>query len=275
MEKGIRTGPAKGRSGAVIVLTERRAIKVGARLHQQYSYLSALYPLTPRTYGYMVIDESREEDMYIMERLEEPDFNQPDWSVNTLKAMRKSLEVVWARSSPSRDYGTYRDWQRELTEFCGKKGFDIKPIVDELAMECVLAGAPYVIHGDPTLANVMFRKNPLTPLVICDPIVPQGKIPSHYTVDIGKMLQSAIGWENLLFGLEQDNTACVAAVFGKDPSGLEVRRGWFWCMVHLLRILPYVSVFGDEYLWAHANARAIYKDLISQKVDGVCYMPSI
>lgn len=276
MEKSICTGPAKGRSGATIILAGDKAIKIGVNLSSQHAHCSLLFPLTPFVYDYIPLSsEPHCEDIYVMERLSEPDTLVDGWAVDTLKNMRRSLTAVWARSC--RHVLDYGNWEQELTIWCGRQGFDIAPLMKEYGMEGLLRGAPYLIHGDPTLANVLVRVHGAVldtrELVICDPIKPTGKIPSHYTVDLGKMLQSAIGWERQILDLEIDTPTAIAAVLYGEPH-VQVCRSWFWCMVHLLRILPYVPIFQDDYMWAARRAQRIYKDLIAQKVDK-CYMPLI
>lgn len=277
MEEGIQTRPAKGRSGATIVYSKKRVVKIGHQLIHQYRSCVSLYPITPMTFGHMVVSGDEEIDMYVMERLKEPEefTEHGDWSANALHEMFKILSPVWSREPPL-SVGFDRDWLSQLEAFCAPKGFILDKLIEPLRLDTILSGAQYCIHGDPTLANVLMRGDDI---VICDPIMPRGKIPSDYAVDVGKMLQSAIGWENHLYDLHTPMEPCVRAALGIDtecrPSMGEIRRSWFWCMVHLIRILPYVRPFSEDWNWAHTRARVIYKDLIKDKVEDECYMPSI
>lgn len=294
MEEGIRTGQSKkGRSGAQIIFAGSKVIKIGKNLKDQYEQCFVLYPVTPYVEEYVTIQEgdgvNPELGLYIMERLDEPErlsetyFTAP---VDMLCTMRATLETVWRQRLANTARYDYMDWESKLKEFCASKGVYVGSLINSLKLDEIMAGVPYPIHGDPTLANVLMRNNPAVSgavptsksLVICDPIAPGGKIPAHYTVDIGKMLQSAIGWETVIYGLHIPREECIAAalgVRGRQPSLQEVQRAWFWCMVHLLRILPYVAAGSVTYVWAMTHAQAIYKDLKADKVLDPCYMPLI
>lgn len=84
-------------------------------------------------------------------------------------------------------------------------------------------------HGDPTIANALVRGD--NELVLCDPLSPYGRVPQIAGADQGKILQSMLGWEVVLAGVE---------VVDWDPpnffcSETELRRAMFWCAVALLR----------------------------------------
>jgi hypothetical protein len=89
-----------------------------------------------------------------------------------------------------------------------------------------------VIHGDPTLDNVLMTKQGF--VRITDPIPPRWlKKPSIVAVDHGKMLQSLLGWEVVLRG--------VPLIRYSWPNFMlndywEVRRAIFWAMVAVKRI---------------------------------------
>lgn len=283
MEESFQARSGKGRSGARIVLIGDKAIKIGRHLENQYLQCEALYPITPEVFGYLQVSEETDDGLYIMERLSEPpEFTEhEEWSVVTLRAMRAQLEYVWQARLADTARFDYKDWQVELETFCREFKFEVAPLIVELGLDGIMAGVPYPIHGDPTLANVMIRKQPAVDgvvpasecIVICDPIAPRGKIPAHYTVDIGKMLQSAIGWETHLYGLHIPRDQCVSAVLGDSPQLLEVQRSWFWCMVHLIRILPYVHRHSRDYQWAHNRAVTLYSDLKHHEIKSADYAP--
>ena len=88
-----------------------------------------------------------------------------------------------------------------------------------------------LIHGDPTVSNVMMRREDKR-LILIDPRAPNGHIPSWKAVDMGKILQSYWGWEHVAYGtpyIEYD-----APVFCSDPDLM--RQANFWCFYHVARI---------------------------------------
>lgn len=96
-------------------------------------------------------------------------------------------------------------------------------------------------HGDPTLDNVMFR--PATgELVVADPVPATPAVPDVRAVDLGKMLQSAVGWERVRYGGYSSGARFgPAAVRTHAVDANEWRATVLWCAVHVLRALPYVA----------------------------------
>lgn len=273
----------KGYSGANITIMDEYVTKTGKGMVNQAQLCLMLYPVTPKAYSWYQNEhedgEGNREEFYRMEKLEEPENCRAE---NLLVQMFEILKAtVWSRNIIPTGAG----WIPHLTDFV--KGLDIEfkplePLFDKMAIphhDCSL------IHGDPTLSNVMFRQGrTYDQLCIVDPIQPTGKIPSFWTVDVGKLLQSAIGWEYQTLGWRYDRSECVSAVLnmvGTHHSGGTVganealrREVWFWCMVHCLRILPYVDKDSEEALWARTRAKVIY-DYIKNKEEISCAMPSI
>lgn len=95
-----------------------------------------------------------------------------------------------------------------------------------------------LVHGDPTFSNVMM--NQLGAVKLIDPIPTPKYMPSVYTVDVGKVLQSMTGYETLRFG-----TPCIAdddevmARLAADSQILDAAR--YFCLVHYVRLLRYVD----------------------------------
>jgi hypothetical protein len=90
-------------------------------------------------------------------------------------------------------------------------------------------------HGDPTAENVMLRGDTY---VLIDPIPATERVPCDKAVDVGKILQSAHGWEAMK-GEE-------AASFTPDDvrplvSDVVWDVAQHWLVVHFVRILPYAS----------------------------------
>jgi hypothetical protein len=89
---------------------------------------------------------------------------------------------------------------------------------------------PEVIHGDPTLDNVLMTEQGF--LRITDPIPPRWlNKPSIRAVDHGKIMQSFLGWETVLRGathIEYDWPQFMLCE--------EARSAVFWAMIALKRI---------------------------------------
>lgn len=93
-------------------------------------------------------------------------------------------------------------------------------------------------HGDPTIENVMLRGQ--EQLVLIDPIPATPAVPDLLVVDVGKMLQSAVGWESVRYGKDfrhsvDDIFRCITL----DDHSWDAAS--YWCGVHLLRTLPYID----------------------------------
>lgn len=94
-------------------------------------------------------------------------------------------------------------------------------------------------HGDPTFDNLMFRGQ--TPVII-DPIQPTPAVPDLTSVDLGKMLQSLLGFESTRYGvtgpanLDDGIDTLYKLVSDED----EIEAAWYWCAVHFYRAAPYM-----------------------------------
>lgn len=259
----------KGYSGAGLTLVtgvpgtshsgRRMVSKRGNGCYKQAQACLTLYPLTPKVFDFAYTDGFC--DGYKMEFLDEP-YISPHWCETIFVAMYQALlKKAWDRRCELAD----RNWGSKLVTFAGSYGYDVRSmfnLTDGLQSS--------VIHGDPTLSNVMYRD---LELCIIDPIMPEGKVPNKWIVDLGKMLQSAIGWEKLIYDWEYDVEKSVNAVLSQEPADVR-REAWFWCFIHLLRILNYVRDDSKEHKWAALRARTIYESLRSKELK-ICYMPSI
>lgn len=234
----------KGWSGARIEVQENRVLKYGENLHTQAIYCRYLGEVVcPQIYDFT-------SSWYAMEKLDEPD---PSMYPALLEAAKSKLEAeVWNKGEP-RDGDS---WRMELLGFCFCLGYNIGRFLDQLYPHSV---RHMCIHGDPTLANMMIRKP--GHVILIDPIRPRGKIPALREVDLGKMLQSAIGWEALVMAWPVDG-AIAEAVILEGEGITTVRKAWFWCAVHLMRILghgPYSDASIDS--WCRDNIKTILERL--------------
>jgi len=85
-------------------------------------------------------------------------------------------------------------------------------------------------HGDPTVGNVMWRGDQM---LIGDPRPPRPYTPECADVDRGKILQSALGWESVAYGV--DLLDFEEPLFWANLATR--RRAMFWCYVASQRIL--------------------------------------
>lgn len=94
-------------------------------------------------------------------------------------------------------------------------------------------------HGDPTFDNLMFRgEHP----VIIDPIPPTYAVPDLMSVDLGKMLQSLMGFEAVRYSVggpagREDAIELLKNIVNDEE---EWTAAWYWCAVHLYRAVPYM-----------------------------------
>jgi hypothetical protein len=194
-------------------------------------------------------------DVYSMETLtvfDQYDQHRPD----VFRNMHYALELhVWNRQIVTPD----RSWMGNLIEWLGPFGFPDRTV---RMLNCMYPDpermAQCFIHGDPTVCNLMWRV-PGTEFVIGDPIPPAGKIPGRPEVDIGKMVQSAVGWEEQCYGWEPvDHTLVFDTLLGHYSAGMR-ERIWFWCAIHLLRTVPYskANKRHDLAQWARQQAELI------------------
>lgn len=203
---------------------------------------------------------------YVMERCWEPTTLDKEWAVDTIVQMAKLLdkycweqrgddpEPHWANNLRGRFTGELPRFPWE--SWLGTMHVDIPdPEFGEL------------IHGDCTLANVLYGSDGA--LRITDPLPPSEYIPPHATVDVGKLFQSAIGWENVAHGWPYYKSALVEPLLAGSPMNeMSGRRALFWLMIHLLRTRRYVS--KDIYKWAYTRATLISKILDSDKEINLC-----
>ncbi len=122
---------------------------------------------------------------------------------------------------------------------------------------------PRCIHGDPTLANLIYdASRPFDRWRWIDPLA-RPYIPGDPLVDLGKMYQSCLGYERVLAGLEPERDDAMIQQLA-EITGLCEHHGLVWCAIHILRLIPYQDE-KDRPLFAE-----MLHDLVSecQQVDG-------
>jgi len=249
----------KGFSGANVTALASSVLKEGDNLGAQAALCCIMYPVTPR-----VIAASR--TGYMMEKLIEPTEHfgrrMNDQNVGDMLALAVDILHlnVWRRKAVPAV-----DWDDAVVHLIAElhdrspKSFDQSiQLVNRLHVDL---DSWCMVHGDPTLSNMMFRED--GSMAIIDPIW-SCRVTNDTTVDLGKMLQSAIGWETLRLGWQYNMRPAVAIILERLPEEHH-ERAWFWCMVHCLRLMPYATKAGDvqAYTWGRRNAAMIYDVLIN------------
>lgn len=239
----------KGYSGARVTVLGDSVLKSGPGTHTQAVLCSMLWPVTPKL---LSVDANG----YLMEKLSEPTKIDTESVLDMLRTANRLLRnFVWCQSMAASS-----EWQASLTRmlasFFRSDSLEIKRMIKYLYH----SGEPYeAIHGDPTLSNMLYRDD--GQLVITDPIW-SNKTAADQAVDIGKMLQSAIGWESVTLGWEYDRLQAIKTVLF-DETELARMRAWFWCMVHCVRLTPYAAERKDPeaHAWGRKQAEVIFNAL--------------
>ena len=139
---------------------------------------------------------------------------------------------VWIRDPTYMAKPTEMSWRKALLT-------KISVDVPDWALEPIS-----VIHGDPTCDNVLATKD--GHLRFIDPIPPLWlNKPSIRAVDCGKMLQSFLGWEVVLRGVEPVQFAWPEFMRDFDSA----KRAVFWAMVAIKRLI-YRDISDAVTLWA-------------------------
>lgn len=233
----------RGSSGAEFNFLGDRVVKmapdksVGDRVMAQGSWLMRhRSPAVPRVF--QVYARS-----YVMERLIVPPFWALDHQV-IFEHLVAALSVhVWSRPAEVEiDHGKML---HKFTELCLDFDLtdtlnDLVKMYDQISWDTLKA---CLTHGDPTLDNVMFREDDAeVGVVISDPIPATPAVPDLRCVDLGKILQSLLGWEEARYGLRSFKLR-----IGTDDLRHYVmdKNEWrgtiFWSVVHMLRAMPYVT----------------------------------
>lgn len=240
-------------SGAIIRhLSEHETSKTAedsktvARLHQQADYMTYLNMhgnICPRILRYL-------DDGYVMERMDSFKFIlHREVRHYFLFAVKKQLnDQLWTRGVG--DAAIPKFDRARLVQYVSSVMHDfdfswqrINTVRSAIQHEYSTYWTPSVIHGDCTLNNLLTQfNNHRMDCYMTDPIPPDERIPSDRAVDLGKLIQSALGWDGLFVtgewfhdGIDRGN-----ALFDIETTHTQ-RRAWLWCLIHLIRILPYTD----------------------------------
>lgn len=200
---------------------------------------------------------------YVMERLIVPPFWALDHQVVLHHMFASLAEYVWTQ--PAEVELDYEATNLKYADLCNYFGMrDILRNLVSLSKMIIWDDLTRCLtHGDPTFDNVMFRSTEYgDDLVIADPIPATPAVPDLYSVDVGKILQSALGWEEVRYGSRLSTSRVGAFKFRAGTMDVqrfvlnnnEWRASCFWAAVHLLRTYPYVTDVVRDKLKERINA---------------------
>lgn len=216
-----------GQSGAVIHVVNDAAIKVNwgapARVVEQGEWLKDnAAPNLPTVHAILPSG-------YIMERLA-PIATARVQLTHVLEALRT---CVW-NNAPVNLVNT-PETLLKVSRILDKHAPELlEAAVEQLAY--IRSTVDCLTHGDPTAENVMLRNE--WEYVLIDPLPSTEAIPDDMAVDVGKLLQSAHGWESM------KGEECASFTIGNvkdqvDDNVFQVAQ--LWCIVHFIRTLPYTE----------------------------------
>jgi hypothetical protein len=179
-------------------------VKIGTECAQEGAYCQYLgMNIAPVVFGLLP-------NGYVMERLKPAPRRK-----NLLIEIYNLLEAeVWSR--PALPSSVEYDWRDHLGAF----GIEIP--------EYAISKEMCLVHGDPTASNAMLRGDKL---IIGDPRPPRAYMPQFRETDIGRILQSKLGWEVVAYG------AMPVDFFEPEMDRLTRTRAIFWCGAAATRIL--------------------------------------
>ena len=232
-------GSLHGSSGATIKVGRNIVWKSGPRAKEQGAYL--LHGFYANTALPVVV--SRNCDGYAMERLyDEPDGVLPGLHTTEHKFMdvMNALNVVWASGRATPMAIVHVSHQYKVLGLCERCDIDRDTVslLNDTMYDIAWHRLKVVqTHGDPTVDNLMYRGQ--TPVLI-DAIPATAAVPDLECVDIGKVGQSAMGYEAARYGTgasEVFEDFFITYMSGTLNEHLARR---YWTAIHLLRALPYM-----------------------------------
>jgi hypothetical protein len=160
----------------------------------------------------------------------------PDQIEKALLSGLQKLKLLWAvpRFHPK------LDWRKKLHEHLLRQNelhnLGIAPrYIGALVQSLPMSNEQCLIHGDSTLANLVYGQNDWWWI---DPL-DRDYIPGDPYVDLGKMYQSCWNYESILLGSSSTKFNMPLAMKLIKEAGLDIQGVYGWCLVHLIRLLPY------------------------------------
>lgn len=187
----------------------------------QATFYENLCPgISPHVYG--IWDAGNDQTGMALERLVD---HRAAANGEDMVLVRRALEkYVWPQSTPTPAVISLADLSVFSREVAGRFGLRVSRYVQDDSF-CLT-------HGDPTRSNVFVSEDGLSVKLI-DPSPPKAYAPSYRSSDLGKILQSLLGWEQLLTGRRESR---LRSPFEEDDE-VQLRRTLWWCALHLRRIV--------------------------------------
>jgi len=220
----------RGSSGAVISEVPFIIKEGDARVALQGRWLQAHpWGMLPRVYA---VDETS----YVMERLVDPPYAMLNHRAFLSRVFMVLQELRWRPAAVRLNHDAHLLKLRDLPIVRNAHELDRFAILGErIDWDTLNVG---LTHGDPTLDNVMLRGSDI---VLIDPIPATPAVPDLWSVDTGKLLQSLLGYEVLRYAdttydwrLEPEHLRQLV------QNNNEWQATVYWCVVHLLRAIPYM-----------------------------------
>ena len=233
-----------GTSGATVVIGPKHVVKFGSGAVGKRVVLQGLMM---KEIGHLAFPRVLEfiENGYVMEQLMPVDWTR----VTLLEGLRHTRALlncyVWVRPPLyAPEPGPHHDYVRKLAEqyvpyLVGYlRWWAEQAVFGEERRHRVTLNRT---HGDPTADNLMRTTG--GGFILTDPLPSSRKMPDVRAVDLGKMLQSAYGYERVKYPDRHTMSKmqvrdCIDVVLhGERPE--DKYAAYYFCAVHFLRLLPY------------------------------------
>tara|TARA_Y100000310_G_scaffold270200_1_gene283862 strand:+ start:2805 stop:3638 length:834 start_codon:yes stop_codon:yes gene_type:complete len=197
-------------SGAKISMFEKFVLKtgegpIGERVESQGRWLSDARIFNPLLFPYV---HATIPNGYIMERLTPIHLARIDKTLLFVDVIQK-LEELWTtgqgwhvhnKDTPDYDERCEGRWEEHMSYIMSRAASYCPWVVPHLVgMQDNLDPTKFhycKAHGDPTLENVMLHPRDGR-IVLIDPLPPSNRIPECKESDVGKLMQSASGYEDI------------------------------------------------------------------------------
>lgn len=232
----------RGASGATIIITKDFTTKLdvertGTFVRSQGEWLAQnRYELLPNVTEVL-------HNGYVMETLDVPDL----WTLDvmdTILLIRNRLNELWKRGGRKRyiDGPGHDAYVHQLARDVTSSKDEVRELRDWLreARTSIDFGSlrTGLTHGDCIIDNVAYREGVL---VLLDPIPATYAIPDFVASDVGRLIQSAVGYESIRyrnFKITTDFDTAVGAVLNAHMhrfSVNEARAAIYFAIIHTLR----------------------------------------
>lgn len=224
-------------------------IKKGNRCQEQYEFLNKYKAAQCLPEVGLPVGCSPEDNIYVMNRLIEVETKN---SLELTHMLYSALnEDLWKTQTGNDDYVEYNETAHIAKVLpLLKIGVEFSKDPEKSrarALEVHNICSPQdidhaVTHGDPTFDNLMMLHG--LPVLI-DPLVATPAVPSDIAVDVGKILTSLGGFEqvryNKIYKNRRDAKRILKNAVINDYGEKAWIRSLYWCGIHMYRAVPYMK----------------------------------